>query len=73
MRLIGFRFTTRQDRAFGVGEFFVASVVAAIVDQLLGGSQVGFGRFPRIWLTQTTLYQKDLTRLSEGGAQLKLN
>ncbi len=32
----------------GVGEFFVAAVVAAIVDEFLGGGEIGGGGIPRI-------------------------
>lgn len=34
----------------GVGEFFVAAVVAAGVDEFLGGGEIGGGGFPRILL-----------------------
>jgi hypothetical protein len=37
-----------QDGCFGVGEIFVAAVVAAIVDEFLGGGKVGSGGIPRI-------------------------
>src|SRR5262245_56073851 len=37
-----------ENRLLGVGEFFVAAVVAASVDQLFGGSQICFRRLPRI-------------------------
>ena len=33
---------------FGVGEFRVAAMVAAIVDEFLGGGQIVLGRFPRV-------------------------
>src|SRR5262249_44543080 len=34
----------------GVGEFLIAAVVAARLDELLGGGEIGGGRFPRILL-----------------------
>jgi hypothetical protein len=37
-----------QDRRFGVGEFFVAAVVAAFVDEFLGGGEVSGGGVPGI-------------------------
>ncbi len=36
-----------EDRPLGVGEFFVAAVVAAVVDEFLGGDEIVLGRFPR--------------------------
>ncbi len=40
--------TLRQEGCLGIGEFFVAAVVAAGVDERLGGGEVGGGGFPRI-------------------------
>jgi hypothetical protein len=37
-----------EDGAFGIGEFFVAAVVAAGVDEGFGGGEVGGGGFPGI-------------------------
>ena len=37
-----------KDGAFGVGEFLVAAVVAAGVDEFLGGGEIVLGRLPRI-------------------------
>lgn len=37
-----------QDGAFGVGEFFVSAVVAAVVDEFLGGGEVGLRGFQRV-------------------------
>ena len=37
-----------EDGGFGVGEFIVAAMVAAFVDQLLSGGEVGVGGVPRI-------------------------
>jgi len=39
-----------KDRALGVGEFLVAAVVAASVDELLGGGEISLRRLPRILL-----------------------
>ena len=38
----------RHEDGFGVREFLVTAVVAAVVDEFLGGSEIGGGRFPRI-------------------------
>lgn len=37
-----------KNRLLGVGEFFVAAVVAAIVDEFLGGGDVVLRGFPRV-------------------------
>jgi hypothetical protein len=39
-----------ENGALGVGEFFVAVVVAAVVDEFLGGGEVGLRGFPRVRL-----------------------
>src|SRR4051812_19060950 len=38
-----------EDCPLGIGEFFVAAVVAAGVDELLGFGEIGGGRLPRIF------------------------
>jgi hypothetical protein len=37
-----------KDGLLGVGKFLVAAVVAAIVDDFLGGGEIVLGRFPRV-------------------------
>ena len=37
-----------EDGALGIGEFFVAAVVSTLVDEFLGGGEIGGGRFPWI-------------------------
>jgi hypothetical protein len=37
-----------EDSALGVGEFFVTAVVAAIVNEFLGGGEIILRRFPRV-------------------------
>jgi hypothetical protein len=39
-----------QYRLLGIGEFIIPTVVAAGVAELLGGGEIGVGRFPRIKL-----------------------
>lgn len=45
------RVLLHQNGAFGIGEFLIAAMVAALIDELLGGIQIRLGRFPRIPLT----------------------
>src|SRR5205085_11010687 len=44
--------SVRKDRGFGVGEFLVAALVAAFVDEFLGSSEIGLRANPflRIFL-----------------------
>jgi len=39
-----------EDGALGVGEFFVAAVVATVIDECLGGGEVVLRGFPRVRL-----------------------
>ena len=39
-----------EDGGFGVGEFLVAAVVAAVFDELFGSGKIGGRRIPRILL-----------------------
>src|ERR1039458_5372755 len=37
-----------EDGALGIGEFFVAAMVAAVVDEFLGSGEIVLRRFPRV-------------------------
>jgi len=48
MRAAEVQLRRADNGALGVGEFFVAAVIAAVVDEFLGGGQVVLRGFPRV-------------------------